>query len=126
MPSVFNILTTYLPGIFTTKCFNKNNHKFIKEVENTEIGHLFEHIILEYFSSEKKAEGLKDTSCWGITCWDWSKDQKGTYYIKISAKSKEKEIFYKALIKSMQLLNMILGEQSEKIKENFKKQSLLL
>src|SRR5688572_3051473 len=59
-PQALSILKRRLPSIMRSKCFNENNYKFSQEVKNTEIGHLFEHIILEYLSDLKFSQGVKN------------------------------------------------------------------
>ncbi|KKR25220.1 MAG: hypothetical protein UT56_C0002G0034 [Candidatus Levybacteria bacterium GW2011_GWB1_39_7] len=48
LPKTFEILNKMLPSIFKSKCYNDKNLPFFIEVRSTEIGHLFEHIMLEY------------------------------------------------------------------------------
>lgn len=85
LPSTVNVLEEYIPTIFENECFNYKKVPFRKEAENTEIGHLFEHMLLEnlkLLSEEKYGHG--DFS--GETRWNWKKNKKGRFDIVISAK----------------------------------------
>ena len=59
MPQTIPMLELMIPRIFAHQCFNNYNRSFKKEAAETELGHLFEHILLEFlcqfkFSEEKK------------------------------------------------------------------------
>ncbi|HUD44981.1 MAG TPA: hypothetical protein VMR41_05530 [Patescibacteria group bacterium] len=109
IPGTYSILRQNLPSIFTSKCFNDNQYSFKKEVKNTEIGHLFEHILLEYLCIEKIKMGYEDAVFNGVTNWNWIEDPKGTFHITVDAGWQEKELFMAAFEKSITLLNMILN-----------------
>lgn len=102
IPLTSEILNKYLPSIFRSKCFNDKNLPFHKEVASTEIGHLFEHILLE-FLTERKRRSFK-----GITEWNWTRDRKGTFHITIDLLEKESKLLPEALQKSIELLALIL------------------
>jgi hypothetical protein len=48
LPKTHRILKTMVPQVLKTQCFNDSNLPFNVEVRDTEIGHMFEHIILEF------------------------------------------------------------------------------
>lgn len=108
LPHTYNILKESLPTVLKTECFNDSNLPFDKEVKNTEIGHLFEHIILEYLCQLKIKEGYKRALFKGVTNWNWKKDAKGTFRIYINLRPKDVIYFEMALEKSIKLLNKIL------------------
>lgn len=108
VPAVSSILKKRLPSIMRSRCFNENNYSFSKEVKNTEIGHLFEHIILEYLSDLKYKTGTKNPVYNGLTRWNWVKEEKGVFHIEIDAGFEDKEIFSIALQKSTELLVYVL------------------
>src|SRR5688572_29431065 len=58
IPQTYLLLEKHLPSILRSKCFNQNNYPFKIEVLDTEIGHLFEHILLEYLCEQKRLEGV--------------------------------------------------------------------
>lgn len=100
------MLEKNIPTIFENECFNYKKVSFRKEVENTEIGHLLEHMILEnlkLLAEEKYGKG----DFRGETKWNWKKDKKGKFNIVISAKEIEEEMFIRAFDKSVSLLEKI-------------------
>ncbi|MGI5841325.1 MAG: hypothetical protein ACOX6N_03860 [Patescibacteria group bacterium] len=108
LPQTYGILQKELPHIFASQCFNKEDLPFRKEVLNTETGHLFEHILLEYLSAEKLKSGFRIATYSGETCWDWKKELRGTFHIKVSAGRQEKDLFYRALTSSLSLFKKIM------------------
>ncbi|SRR6266404_6813654 len=106
LPETFDILSKYLPSIFNCQCFNNENNNFKKECQNTEIGHLFEHIMLEHLCIEKIADGGSEATYEGRTSWEEDKTQ--TFYIEIKVGSSEIDMIKKAFNKSVDLLNKIL------------------
>lgn len=108
LPRTQEILHSNLPEVLKTQCFNDSDLPFNIEVKNTEIGHLFEHIILEYMCQLKIANGYKKASFRGVTKWNWRKDARGTFHIKIDVRPTDIIFLENALQKSMALLNRIL------------------
>lgn len=108
LPNTHNILNENLPEVLRTQCFNDSDLPFEIEVKNTEIGHLFEHIILEYMCQIKIKNGYKKASFRGVTNWNWKKDVRGTFHIKIGIKPEDIIFLESALEKSMKLLNKLL------------------
>lgn len=107
LPWTISLLKEKLPSIFSSKCFNDNKYSFAREARRTEIGHLFEHILLEYLCKEKIAHGIKNPLHNGWTHWNWEEDALGVFHIKIDSGFTDAEIFDLALIKSIQLLNSV-------------------
>jgi hypothetical protein len=108
-PETTAILDRYLPSIFRSKCFNDEGNTFRTEVKRTEIGHLFEHILLEYLCLVKREKGLAVSPYNGSTRWDWDTDTRGTFHITIDSGTGDKEIFSIALDRSIQLLLRIIA-----------------
>ena len=108
LPETYSILSNQLPSIFSCECFNDYNLPFSQEVQRTELGHLFEHILIEYLYEEKLALGLDDFELSGETAWDWKCDPRGTFYISINAKDLDRKIFINAFEKGVLLLQKIL------------------
>lgn len=108
LPSTCTILEKLLPTIYTSTCYNDNNLPFSQEVLNTETGHLFEHILLEYLCIEKLSQGYDDAIYEGVTTWDWNKYKFGTFYIDIKISNQESNIFLSALQKAINLFETIL------------------
>ena len=107
-PQTLQILSEYYPQVLKTECFNEENLPFSLEVQHTEIGHLFEHLLLSNLYELKVERGYKDVIFNGITKWNWREDAAGTFHIFIDVGKEDEEIFSFALDKSMKLLTLIL------------------
>lgn len=112
LPSTHSTLLKILPSVFHSKCFNDKNLAFAEEVKNTEIGHLFEHILIEYLTKLKRFYHKKNVSFSGTTSWDWTQDEKGVFNITISAGIEDASVFEEALRMSTKLLNKIVKNHS--------------
>lgn len=112
LPYTYDILKSNLPTVLNTECFNDSNLPFSEEVKNTEIGHLFEHIILEYLCQLKIREGHRKALFRGVTNWNWKKDTRGTFHIFINLKPADVIYLDLALEKSIGLLNKILSNRN--------------
>ncbi|KKR16143.1 MAG: hypothetical protein UT77_C0005G0037 [Candidatus Daviesbacteria bacterium GW2011_GWC2_40_12] len=108
IPATCQLLQKHLPTIMHSKCFNKKNYPFAKEVKETEIGHLFEHILLEYLCHLKQRRGISKHVHNGLTRWNWKEDARGVFHIHVDAGHEDKEIFQVALKHSIELLTDIL------------------
>lgn len=109
LPATRSILKKYVPTVFDSKCFNEKNLPFLKESEKTEIGHLFEHILLEYLCLLKNEKGYSNTVHNGVTSWNWVKEKRGTFRIVIDSGADDRDIFYAALQMSIKIINKILS-----------------
>lgn len=112
LPNTFDELKDSLPSIFQSECFNEGKLPFRDEVRNTEIGHLFEHILLEYLTKFKKLYDNEKKSFSGVTSWDWVKNKRGTFNIKINTGSSDSHIFEEAVEKSIVLLRKIIDKRA--------------
>ncbi len=108
IPLTYSILRDFLPSILVCECFNDSKTPFCEEVKQTEIGHLFEHIVLEYLCELKLATGLEKAEYSGVTNWNWKKDPWGTFHITLDANATESAIIIVAIEKAIQLVNLIL------------------
>jgi hypothetical protein len=108
IPCVIRVLKRELPGVFTTKCFNYSKHSFLKEAARTELGHLFEHILLEQLSDIKTQFGFNNFTINGLTTWNWYKYPRGTFHITIDVSVRERLMFYRALAKSVKIYDSII------------------
>ena len=108
LPKTHKILKKMLPSVLITECFNEQNIPFIEEVKHTEIGHLFEHILLENLCMLKIADGKSSATFRGRTHWNWKKDKKGIFHIIVSAGKKDAHLLPDALDQTIQLTNHIL------------------
>ena len=108
IPSIINILERHLPNVLVTECFNDENLPFSVEVKKTEVGHLFEHILLEYLCQMKINKGYTTATYEGRTRWNWQRDPKGTFHIRLSCGSRDADILPQALDKTISLMKLIL------------------
>lgn len=116
IPATIKLLEKHLPSIFLSKCINEGNLPFIKEAEQTEIGHLFEHILLEYLCALKKEKGVAKHVHNGVTHWNWEKDAWGVFHITVDSGNSDKEIFEEAVDLSIRLILLIFNSTKKDIK----------
>lgn len=108
IPLTRSILKHTLPTVLHSICYNENNYPFYKEVRHTEVGHLFEHIIIEYMCLLKVSAGFDDAEYTGTTKWNWKRFPKGSFHITVSAGINDTQILAEAMKKSIALINLIL------------------
>lgn len=108
IPFIDELLQVHLPTVLRTECFNDDNLPFALEVRNTEIGHLFEHILLDYLCQLKIAKGSSKAVFAGRTRWNWVRDPKGMFHIKLNCGAEDADIFPLALEKTISLMQIIL------------------
>lgn len=109
-PQTLSFLKSYLPAIFRSSCRNYLNSSFEVEVQDTEIAHLFEHILLVYLYEEKLKSGASYAKYDGVT--KWKKSSPFEFKIIISSGSSEGKLFLKAFRKSINLLNRIISNKT--------------
>lgn len=112
-PKTYAILKEIVPSVLTSQCFNDQNIPFNKEVKNTEMGHLLEHILLEFLCVEKMNDGSEEADFSGETAWNWTRDPYGTFMITIECSFSDYIFFLPALEKSIQILEIILLSKEE-------------
>ena len=103
------ILAARLPGVFDSQCLSEDSRLFSDEVENTEVGHLFEHILLEFLAEIKFYREEKAVVFSGITKWNWREFRRGSFLITINVPKSDGPILDLALRKSVKLLDEILA-----------------
>lgn len=108
LPNTFSILEKNFPGVLKTACFNEKCLPFCEEVKQTEIGHLFEHILLESLCLEKMAGGYMSASFNGRTDWNWKKEERGVFHIFVDAATEAKPFLPKAVETATHYTNLIL------------------
>lgn len=114
LPHTVATLKTFLPSVLRSTCFNDNDLPFVKEAQQTEIGHLFEHILLEYLCEAKMTQEKSDISFSGVTEWNWNKDARGIFHITIDAGIEEKYLLEDALKKTIALTSRVLGSEQNR------------
>lgn len=109
IPSTHLILSKVLPSIFGSMCYNNEQLPFEEEVKQTEVGHLFEHVLLEYICELKTKLCEQNVEVSGVTNWDWRKEKRGTFHIVVTIGRADAAIFRMAMHKTIELVDMILG-----------------
>src|SRR5438445_4800911 len=82
-PEMKHFFSTELKSILHCRCFNHGHLPFAEELLDTEIGHLVEHVLLEYLCQEKLKLGHALAEYSGRTYWDWKKNAPGSFRIRI-------------------------------------------
>lgn len=110
LPYTYRVLEKTIPSIFKNHCDNYKKYPFVKEVKDTEVGHLYEHLILEYLKLiGVKKFGKADFS--GETSWDWAREKKGTFRIIIYSNKSQNNLFNHAFKKATLVLEKIYNGQ---------------
>ena len=113
-PRTLELLKMHAPKVLHTKCFNPSHLTFKKEVVNTELGHLFEHILLSFLCEEKIRAGADRAFFDGVTLWNWSRYPKGNFKIVVSGRI-EKTILHAALLQTIHVIELLLSASTESI-----------
>lgn len=115
-PLTYNILAKHIPTIFENECFNQDGQPFSHEVRSTEVGHLFEHLVLEILKIHHSNE-YGDADISGFTEWDWNREKVGVFNIQISCASliyppkKLRRNIVKAILQASAILEEIFSNQ---------------
>lgn len=109
LPATHYTLKKLLPSIYNSYCFNYQKTSFSRKVKDTEIGYLFEHILLEYLCFLKLNRGAYDVEYNGRTSWNWVKYEPGTFDITIDAGFKDAFIMQEAINKTVVLVEMMFS-----------------
>lgn len=67
-----------LPGLARHRCFNEDGRKFADELADTEVPHLFEHVVLELMAEAGSPRSLR-----GETAWDFKRDGRGVFRVSL-------------------------------------------
>ncbi len=98
-----NFFARELKSILCSQCYNQDDLPFAQEICNTEIGHLVEHVLLEYLCEEKIKLGYSQAEYSGRTDWNWLVNPRGTFRIRIKISPDESDIFARALQQTVDL-----------------------
>lgn len=109
IPATIPVLNNNLPSIFKCQCFNDDKKEFTEECQQTELGHLFEHIMLEYLCLEKINSGNSEAIYEGVTKWNWEEEEFGTFNIQINTSYEDFKNIKGAFFESIKLLGKILS-----------------
>jgi len=120
IPMTLLFLKNMYPQVLKTQCFNDDGLSFREEVKATEIGHLFEHILIEEIYSRQSAKEKRSVVINGNTAWNWYRDPRGTFHILVDRGSKDKDIveisLHKAVLLIEQLLTLRIESKSRRSK----------
>ncbi len=108
-----NFLKEKFPSVLSTKCFNSKNLPFVVEVEQTEVGHLFEHVLLDQLCFMKMDNGSNRAEFSGRTSWNWEKDPIGVFHITLNLKKQDLEFLNAALKKTIALIESLLSSYGQ-------------
>ena len=108
IPQTHSLLRRRLPAVLKTTCFNDNEKPFSQEVKNTELGHLFEHILLEYLYQARVGYYSGPATIVGWTEWDWIHEDIGSFTIRISCEKPYLSALATSLNKSIRLYRDII------------------
>ncbi|MDI6900572.1 MAG: hypothetical protein QMC79_02620 [Anaerosomatales bacterium] len=67
-----------LPGLERHVCDNGTGAAFAKEMQDTEVPHLFEHVVIELMTGAGSPRGLH-----GETQWDFRRDGRGVFRVSV-------------------------------------------
>ena len=111
IPTIVQRLQKHLPNVLLTECFNEEGLHFLEEVNITDIGHLFEHVLLEFICKLKINKGFAEAAFSGRTRWNWMKDPMGTFHIRLTCGVKDADILPLAIEKTITLMKKVLTDE---------------
>ncbi len=101
-----------LPTILQSDCYNAENLPFNIEIANTELGHLFEHILLEKLCEEKILHGQNEATFSGNTSWNWKKDPYGVFNIFVEIDNSDLNLINNSLLKTCAIFSAFLSNKN--------------
>jgi hypothetical protein len=96
-----------LPGLSRHSCRNRSGRRFVDELSDTEIAHLFEHIAVELMALSGSPRTLN-----AETTWDFSTDGRGVF--RISIEYDVDLVGLAALKEGASVTQWVLGERGER------------
>jgi hypothetical protein len=103
---IFDFFKSNFPDIYLSECFNEGNFSFSEEIRNTELGHLFEHILLVKLVQLKVGKGFDNVRFIGRTYWKGEASQEAK--IIFSAGYKDRAFFMQAFSESLEIFKKAL------------------
>lgn len=107
-PHISYTLTKNLPSIFQSTCYNDLHIPFSEEVKKTETAHLFEHIFLEFLASHDNRVHVKKKIYKGVTTWDWRKNPRGSFVIRLNVGTRDILNLSYAMKKTIKLFSEVM------------------
>jgi hypothetical protein len=81
-PNMPRILFRMFPYLAAQRCFNQHGKSLRREALDTEVPHLFEHLLLEIQKQVRR--GIRaNISITGETEWNWSIDPRGSFHVTV-------------------------------------------
>lgn len=114
IPHTYDFLEKNFPDVLVTECFNDLNIPFNQEVRATELGHLFEHILLVNICKGKSLSGHREVVVNGRTEWNWVSEPEGLFHILIDVGKKDFIFFVEALRKTIEIFELLFITSSLK------------
>lgn len=108
-PDCVGFLADHCPGVLKTKCFNEKKLPFYLEAKNTELGHLFEHVLLDQLCNKKISRGHENAEFSGITQWDWEQEPYGSFRITINLSREDLRFFATALKATIRIFEKFIS-----------------
>jgi hypothetical protein len=108
LPETYTTIKRALPSVLHSTCYNDDNTPFFQEILRTEIGHLFEHILIEYMCLIKMDNGAQSAEYSGITKWNWVVYPVGSFHITVSSGNEDLFLFSEAIKKTISLTEELL------------------
>lgn len=115
IPETLEFLKENYPGVLRTQCFNEKNLPFTVEVVQTEIGHLFEHILIDKLCALKIKSGAKSAVFNGTTSWNWQENPYGSFQIWIDIGRNDLELLIEGLKITIDLTKKLMADKDESI-----------
>lgn len=109
VPGTRDFLHHHFPSVLSTTCFNRDHIPFAEEVQHTELGHLFEHILLDQLCIAKLTDGCDEAVYNGVTSWNWIKEETGVFHITVDIGRKEFRYFIMAFKETVRLLEQLIA-----------------
>ena len=81
-PRMPRILFRMFPYLAAQRCYNDLHISFRREAENTEIPHLFEHLLLEIQKQVRRGI-VNPNPISGETEWNWTIDPRGRFHVTV-------------------------------------------
>lgn len=116
-PQTYQVLLKLAPDVLMTHCFNEQGLPFKQEVINTELAHLFEHILIQKLSTLRKSCG-KNSTYSGTTYWNWNEEPEGVFHIKLNCGVNDADILESALVFSIDIFNSVVSTADLVVKTN--------
>lgn len=109
-PDMYAKLLGTIPTVLTTECANPKNLPFSEEVGQTEVGHLFEHVLLEYMALNKE-KFVKNFTISGRTFWDSYNMKPNEFTVEIYCQLQDFPVFERSLQPACDLVSSIISDR---------------